>query len=109
TEDLDLVGEVFRGLVERASLETGPILEVDEGESWAELVAELLERPPYRLVGGVVVHHLDDEVGVVDVSQCLERRPHHLHRLVVRRNLQRHPRQSSQRWANPELLPARSY
>ena len=96
-EDLHLLREVLGGLVQGTGLETRPVLEVHEGEPLAELLAQLLEWPPDLGVGGVVVHHLDHQVGIVDLGERLERGPHHLDRLVVRRHLQRDPRSPGER------------
>ncbi len=68
-EDLHLLGEVLGGLVEGAGLEARPVLEVHEGEARAELLAQLLQRLPHRRVGGVVVDHLDHQVGVVHLGE----------------------------------------
>jgi len=63
---------------------------VNELEAFAEPLAKRLERPPHFRVGGVVINHLDREVGVVQSGKCLKGRLHHLDGLVVRRDLDRH-------------------
>src|ERR1700694_1580004 len=108
-ENLDLFGKVLGGFVESAGLEPWPVLEMDEREPGAEFLAELFERSPYGLVGGVVVDDLNDEIWIAHLSQGLERGADHLHRLVVRRHLQRHPRQSNQRGDDTRHSPAREH
>ena len=59
-----------------------------ELEARAQLLGQLFERAPVGLVECVVVHHLHDQVGIVDGCKRLQSLGHHLHRLVVGRDLE---------------------
>ena len=77
--------------VERTGLVAGPVGQV--GELHAVPEAPGLDRPPQRLVVGVVVDHDDLVRRVVDRGERLQRLDHHLGRFVVRRHLEAHERE----------------
>ena len=76
--------------VEGAGLEAGQRRHVEEAEAFAEGGAVGFDRPPDRLVLGVVVDDQDLEVGIVEGRQGVEGCDQHLRRLVVGRHVDRH-------------------
>ena len=104
-DHLHLLGQPACGLVERARLIPGPILKVEEGEPGAEAAAVILDRPPERRVGGVVVDHLHQQPRVVETRERLQGAGHDVHRLVVGGDLEGHHRQVIGRRRRQRLLP----
>ena len=84
------VGEVLKRVVERAGLVARPVLQVLERD--AVPLAPGLNRPPERLIVGVVVDEDDLDPGVVKAQQRAERVDDHARRLVVRRDVHAHQR-----------------
>ena len=78
--------------VQRAGLVTRPRFQVEETEALAELFAVRLHRLPHRRVLGVVVDHQHFVVLVIQRGQRIERDDHHLRRLVVAGQVDRHER-----------------
>ncbi len=89
-DDADHLGPRVRhgeGVVERAALVAGPVLEVDELHPRLGRT-ERLDRPPERGVGGVVVDEQDLVGVVVEAEQVLEGRDDQVRQLVVGRDVQ---------------------
>jgi hypothetical protein len=92
SEQLNVLRQPARRLVEGAGLEARPVLEVDELEARTQPLALRLQGAPQLAVRGVVVDHLHDEIRVVELGQGRERLAHDLQRLVVGRHLDRNLR-----------------
>lgn len=89
--DVDVVGKVLTAPVERSGLVAGQgrrVREQDAGSGLSQPLTLLLNRPPERLAGGVIVDHLDDQSRIVDGDQRAERLDHQIRRLVVGWKLQ---------------------
>ena len=93
TDDRHVVRKTARRLVEGTGLVPRPVFEVHELKAGAEPFAFSLDGIPIRRVGSVVVDHLNDQLGVVQGGERLQRLAQHLERLVVCRHLHRHPGQ----------------
>ncbi len=78
--------------VQRAGLEARPRIEVVEAELRAELRAMRLDRLPDFFVLRVVVDHEHFVVLVIERRERIERQDHHLGRLVVAGEMDRHER-----------------
>ena len=91
--------------VQRARLEPRPVVEVEEAKArtgpdagqsvgvvFVQPLDVALDRPPGLFVLRVVVDHEDFEVAVVQPRETGERLDHHLGRLVVARQMDRHER-----------------
>src|SRR5258708_12031513 len=78
--------------MERAGLVPGPGLEMHELKTVAQFGGEGFERTPDLRVLRVVIDHLDNEVGVIEVAQRGQRLAHDLDWLVVAGDLDGHVR-----------------
>ena len=89
-DDLGIGRRLRQPVVERASLEAGPLGQVEELEVLGQRGHELLDRLPELLVLRVVVDDQHFEVAVVQRGQALDGGDHHVGLLVAAGQVQRY-------------------
>ncbi len=88
---------VHAGQAQRAGLEAGQGLGIDEFEALAERAAMIFDRAPQRRVGRVVDDEDAFEVRVIEPRDRVEGEFEHFRRLVAGRNMDRHFRSKVRR------------
>ena len=96
-DDLGIGGGVCKRKAQRARLEAGEIIGIDEFEALAERAAMILDRQPERRIGRVVDDDDAFEIRVVEPGDRIERLLEHLRRLAIGRNVDRDFRCDSRR------------